>query len=803
MIKNYFITAFRNLTKNKIFSAINIIGLSIGIAACLLIAIYVNYEKSYDQSADQINNLYRVLYERVSETGEKVQFASASPNVGPAITKQIPEVLQFARVYKLEGILSKEDISFREEKMLWAEPNFLELFSYHIISQSADSLLSEPNTMLLSDKAAQKYFGKENPLGKTLRLNGRQDFKVIGIFESKPSNMHYDADVLLSYINFENQLGDRLSLYGWMFSGFYTYVLLEDGADYKAVNEDIHDLIQRELGEFMNHYKLTIGHKLQPVKDIHLTSHYMHELKNNGNKNSVVFLNIISWFIILIAWINFVNLLTISSIKRSSEISLRKVLGGTSPQLIRQFLLESLLINAIALLLSLILIETLFPAFSRLTSIPQDYFIWDKIWLWKQIVIIFMVGTLLAGSYPVWGILTKKIVATLRNGYTGSKKAVFLRQALIVFQFFMAIILISGTISVYQQLQFLKAKESGINKKNILLIHTPNVGNQDIIGQRKAFKEEIKKFPFVKNVTYSSVIPGKHNMFNRGGVRRISDEGTAGKNYRVTEVDHNFADVYSTILVAGRNFSEDYEAEAGSLIINLAAAEQLGFESAEAAINEKIYFEGLEKTIIGVIENFHQESPRLEFEPQIFRLPQRYAGYFSVKFAEKTSLKEMQNKIEQKYKAFFPGNPFDFIYMDDFYAQQYKMEVRFGKVFGLFSLLALFITLLGILSLSAFSATQRRKEIGIRKVMGASVNQLVVLLSKNYIVLLGISFLLAMPLINYALNKWLNNFANRMEISIWIYIIPVVMISAFSLITVAYQSAKAARDNPVNSLRYE
>ena len=562
-------------------------------------------------------------------------------------------------------------------------------------------------------------------------------------------------------------------------------------------------VINEELGEFMELYKLKFAYKLQAVKDIHLTSHYMHELKANGNKNSVIFLYIIAWFIIIIAWINFVNLLTISSIKRSEEISLRKVLGGTSRQLIRQFLLESLLINSIALLLAFVFIESSFPFFSQLTDIPVNYFMWNKIWFWQSIVLIFLVGTLLAGSYPVWGILSKKIAANLKGGFTGSKRAILLKKVLVIFQFFIAVVLIAGTISVYQQLQYLKSKESGIDKSDILIVNTPRVGSEDILNQRQAFKAELTKYPFVKNVAFSSVIPGKHNMFNRGGIYRLGDDSTSGKNYRITETDHQFLNVYSNILIDGRNFTDDYQTDAGSVIINLAALELLGFEKPNQAIGEKILIRGLENTIIGVIENFHQESPRLDFEPQIFRLAQRFNGYFSIKLSNTKNLKDIQNTIEKHYKNFFPANPFEYFYLEDYYKQQYKSEVRFGKVFGVFSILALFITILGILSLSSFSAAQRRKEIGIRKVMGASINQILFLLSKNYITLLIIAFIIAIPIIHYALNKWLDNFANRMDLSIWIFIIPIILVSILSLITVCYQSIKAARDNPANSLRYE
>lgn len=687
--------------------------------------------------------------------------------------------------------------------MLWAEPNFLDLFSYEIIYKTTEKFLSEPNTMLISEKTALKYFGNVNATGEILKLDGNQAFKIVGVFKSQPKSTHFDADILLSYINWENQLGDNIHLYGWIYSGFYTYVRVKSNTNIAELNQKIDDFINQELGEFMETYKLKIGYKLQAVSDIHLTSHFMHELKANGNKSSIIFLNIIAWFIILIAWINFVNLLTISSLKRSSEISLRKVLGGTKSQLTSQFILESLIINVIAILTSFVIIEAFFPLFSQLTGIPADYFIWNKPWFRVNVIVIFAIGTLLAGSYPIWGILSKKIVTSLRSGFTGSKKSVLLKKGLVIFQFFMATLLITGTISIYKQLQYLKAQESGINKANILVINTPRVSDQNILNQRKSFKEEIEKLPDIVNVSFSSVIPGMHNMFNRGGIIRVGDDPTSGKNYRVTEVDHNFTNVYSNTFISGHKFSDDYSSNASNVIINLAACKLLGFDDPVQAINEKILIRGLENTIIGVIENFHQESPRLDFEPQIFRIAQRFNGYFSVKLADNKNLKKVQKQIEKKYKEFFPGNPFDYFYLEDFYQNQYKTETRFGKVFGAFSILALFITSLGILSLTAFSATQRRKEIGIRKVLGASVKQVLVLLSKNYITLLIISFVFAIPVAYFALNKWLDNFANRIELSIWVFAIPILIISLFCLITVSYQSVKAAKDNPVNSLRYE
>lgn len=802
MIINNIKTAFRQLLKNRYFWMTNILGLSIGIAACLLISGYVHFELGYDENIENLDNLYRVLYERESESGEKVQFASASPTIGPAMMENFPEVEEFARAYKVKGVISFEDFFFKEENMLWVENAFLDLLSYELIRKENNQPLKEPNSAVISEDIARKYFGNQNPLGKSFKLDGKETFRVTGVFRSRPENMHYKADILLSYANWENRLGDNLKTFGWVYSGFYTYVRLEEGVSKETIDSKIQLMLQRELSDFMERTKLTIHYSLQPVKDIHLTSHYMHELRANGNKNSVTFLQIISWFILLIAWINFVNLITINSMKRRSEINLRKVLGGTSRKLISQFILESLILNSIALVIALILITLIRPWFSDITGIPMDYSFWSHPWFWLNTLFIFSVGTLLAGSYPVWGILSRKMAANLKNASTGSKKSVHLRKSLVTFQFLMATVLIAGTISVYLQLQYLKNQEQGFNKENILVIPTPRVGGENLHSRRQAFKETMKTYPFVRDISFSSVIPGKHNMFNRGGIYRVGDEPTTGKNYRVTEVDHNYMNVYSNIFIAGRNFSKEFSSDQNAVIINVRASRLLGFNSPVDAVKERIMIRGQEQTIIGVIQNFHQESPRNDFEPQIFRLARRFNGYFSVKLLN-AEYDQIQQTIQKSYGKFFPGNPFDYFYMENFYQHQYQREEQFGSVFGGFSLLAIVITIVGILSLSSFTAAQRRKEIGIRKAIGADRKQVVILLSKSYLVLLAISFILAIPVIYYGLHLWLDHFASRMSITPWIFIIPVLIVLLLSMTTVVLQAFSESRANPVEALRYE
>ena len=803
MLKNYLTTIFRILYRDRLFSFINIIGLATGIAACIFISVYVHYERSYDQHIDNVKNLYRVLYERESESGEKVQFASASPMIGVEMKDRFPEVLEAGNAYKLQGVISYNNISFREENMFWAEPAFLDLLSFRLIEKNGDSLLSAPNTAVISAATARKYFGEEDPINKIITLNGDQDFRIVGVFSPQPATMHFKADILLSWINWENFLGEGIKTFGWIYSGFYNYVRLDDGVPKEEVDHKITQMINDELGDFMEKYKLHISYRLQPVSDIHLTSHYMHELGTNGNRNSIDFLNIIAWFIIVIAWINFVNLLTISFTRRAGEIGLRKVLGGRNRQLIIQFIFESFVINLIALFISFVLIEQLSPLFYRITGIAPDYIIWNKWWVWLDLAVIFLTGTLLAGSYPAWGILTKKLSSTLKKTYTGSKKSIALQRGLVVFQFFMAVVLIAGTISVYLQIQYLHDSETGINKQQILVMHTPAVGDSLLLKRREAFKEEIKKYPFVKAITYSSVIPGKSNMMNRGGIRRVGEEQTKGKNYRITDTDYDFVRVFSNFFVTGRNFSKKHPSDKDAVIVNQTAARLLGFKRPEDAVHEKILVNEIPTTVIGVMENFHQESPMDNFEPQIFRLAQRFNGYFSVKLSNDSKSREIQNVLEKNYKAFFPGNPFDFFYLDDFYNQQYKTQKRFGKVFGTFSILALLITILGIVSLSSYTAVQRKKEIGIRKVHGASIRQILLLLSRKYVFLLFIACILAFPAFYLALDKWLDNFANRMSFTPWLMIIPAILVLVLSITTVIIQSLHTASENPADSLRYE
>lgn len=802
MLRNYLIAAYRQIIKNKFLSIINIAGLAVGIAATLLISHYTRYELSYDQSYTNRENLYRVLYERESENGDLVQFASACPAVGSVLKERLPEVIEAGKMYKTKGVLSHKETFLREEGLFYAEPAILDLLSYEVMKQNGSNLLKEPHTMVISESLANKLFGEADPLGKSLKLDGKETFQITGIFKDKAPNHHFTAQAFFSFITLEQMMGENYFRYQWIYSGFYTYIRTAAGVEKSEIDQQLISIVENELSDFMKQYKVRMGYQLQPVKDIHLNSHYMHELEANGNENNIIFLRIIAWFIIIVAWINFLNLFTINALNRSDEINLRLILGSRKRQMTAQFLFESLLVNSMALLVALAIIELIFPAFTRLTGLPSDLSIWQFSWFWWKMLFIFFVGIVLAGSYPVWGLFTRKITSSLRGKFSTSHSSKLLKKALVSFQFFMSFLLLAATITVFKQLNHLHAQETGFNKNNILVLKTPSVGSKDILQKREAFKEELSKYPFIRQVSYSSVIPGKHNMFNRGGIHKVGTDPTDAINCRVTELDYHYMDVYHNRLLAGRKFSREHPSDKNAIVLNQLACKELGFESPEAALGAAINFDGYVAIVIGVIQNFHQQSPQQAFEPQIFRLARRMEGYFSVLY-QGHHLDELKEQLALRYESFFPGNPMEYFFLEDFYEQQYDNQTRLGSVFAVFSLLSILITFLGVLSLAAYSAAERTKEIGIRKTLGAKVHDVLKLLSSDYLKLMLLAFVLSIPVSYYALDEWLNNFATRTALSAQIFILPLLVVAVLTILTVVYQSYRTAIMNPAQSLRYE
>ncbi len=794
-------TTIRFAFKRKGYAAINIFGLAIGIAACLYISYYVRYHRSYDLNVPDYSNTYRVTYQRWGENGDRVEFASASPTIGPTMTKNFPEVLSFGRAYKVGGFFSSGELVYDESNAFYGETNLLQILGFNLLAGQSANCLDVANTVVISEKAAAKYFGETNPVGKTLKWNGRTDLEVTGVFQNRPPNVHFKVDILVSLKTWEQRAPEVFES-GWFYSGFYTYVRLKENSDPLGVNNKIEEFVSSEFGEVLREYKMGLSFKLQPLADIHLTSHFMHELESNNDKKSIALLEIVAWFILAIAWVNFFNLSTIISFKRIKEIGIRKVNGAKRLNIIMQLLFESALINAVALVVAFLLFELFYPAFSNLAGLPKEFSYSQNLWLFSVIGVAFVLGTFSAGIYSISGLTGNSLSNSLKGLYSGIKGNIFIKKSLVAFQFSIAIALLIATIAVFQQYRVMQHKDIGFNLNNMLVVKVPLVGDSTLHSKYWVFKEVASKISEVEGVTYSSVVPGVPNMFNRGGIYRYGDDRNNAKNMRLTEVDNNFVDVYGIRMIAGKGFTGNPSEDVNNVLLNLHGAKWLGFESAESAVGSQIVLEGTPKTVAGVIFDFNQLSPKEEIEPQIFRYPQRFQGYFTLRLSNPAT-KVMVDEVKNAYLSIFPGNPFEYFFLDDFYNSQYKDDKRFGLVFFLFSILAVIITVLGLMSLSAFSAEQRRKEIGIRKVLGARNTSIISLLSKGYFGLWLASGAIAIPVVWYFLQEWLNGFANRMEVQWWVFAIPMLVVLITAMLTVVLQSLRVASFNPVESIKYE
>jgi putative ABC transport system permease protein len=807
MLRNYFKIAWRNITRQKGYSLINIVGLGIGIAACLLILQYVSFELSYENFQVNKDRIYRVKQDRYDNGKLSTEWAAGAYAVGNSFKDAIPEIEDYTKVLRRDPVIAEvNNQPVQVKSAFFASGSFFRMFSFPLIAGNSNKALTDPYTAALSESTAKRLYGTTNIIGKRLTLNRSTDYTVTAVYKDAPTNTQIKPDLLLSYASFVKRSTDstgRGPETAWLWDGCLTYLLLRKDADPAVVERKFKPVVEKFTAADMKRYNSAVIYHLQPLSDIHLYSHYMGEPGPNGDGKTVYLLLGIAFFIAIIAWVNYVNLATARAINRAKEVGIRKTVGSQKGQLIVQFLSESALLNGVALLVALLIVLIALPGFNRLSGQDLSFALFKKLDFWFSLVALFTIGTFLSGIYPAFVLSGFKPIEVLKGKMTATSRGSLLRKGLVVFQFAASLFLLIGTVAVYQQIQYMRKQSLGINIDQTLVVKPPTVvTDSTYVRDMTALKQSLDEQTSVKGVTISTTIPGQPVDWNAGGIKLVGTDESAQKQYRVIGMDYDYMKLYGIKLLTGRTFSRDFGADEHAVLFNKKGFEQLGLDKPEEAIGKKIDFWGEQYTIIGIIENFHQQSLRESIEPLIFRLIPAVRGYLSVKTTAANAPKTIAS-VKTDWNKFFPGNTFEYFFLDDHFDQQYQADQKFGQVFGLFTSLAILVACLGLFGLASFTTIQRTKEIGIRKVLGASVFQILKLLYREFALLLVIAFVLAVPIAWYVISNWLQGYAYRTDIHWFYFVIPFVTILSIALLTVSFQSLKAAIANPIKSLRTE
>ncbi len=825
MFRNYFKTAFRNLFRNKSFAAINILGLAVGMAAFLLIAQYVMFECSYEDFIPNRENIYRVSLTTYRNNELILASAENYPAAGPAIKNELPEVMSFARLYNMgyknNVIIRNENakpdpIIFKQRRFLYADSSFLPMMGYPMVSGNARTALAEPFTAVISEKYAQMYFGNTDPIGNTLHM--RDDdandelVKVTGVFKNLPLNTHLKFDILFSYKTLFTR-GERGHIrydQSWNREDMYTFIQLKPGTDPKMTEAKFPGIISKYKPQLKAANERQVL-ALQPLKDIHLRSDLAEEPEANGNANVVFFLSIIGIFVLIIAWINYINLATARAIGRAKEVGVRKVAGAFKYQLVVQFLTEAAVVNLISLIIAYFLVFLGLSYFNTISGLSLDSSYLFQAWFFELLAGLWALGTFLSGFYPSLVMSSFKPVIVLKGKLKSSSGGILLRKGLVVAQFMASIALIAGTFIVYRQLNYMMSQDLGMNINQILVMDRPGNAPSDSKNPQAfqagidLFRDELKKSPGIDAVTSSVTIPG--NL--RESTATIKKYGTHSDDsiiVNINSMDFDFLKVFKMQLIAGRNFSRDFPQDPDtSVIITASTTKLLGYKKPDDAIGQTIIvtdFNNAKLVIVGVVNDYHQVSFRKPLEPSLFLCAMYEGEYYSIR-VHTSNLSQTMQQVQQVWTKAFPGNPFEYFFLDDYFNRQYSNEGKFGQLFTTFSILAIMISCLGLFGLSAYMASQRIKEIGIRKVLGASITDITTMLSGDFLKLVVLSIFLVSPFTWFVMNRWLRDFAYRINIHWWIFGLAGLISLLIALITVSFQAIRAATANPVESLRVE
>ncbi len=800
MLRNYFRTAYRTILKHQAFSAITVMGLAVGMAAFLFIIQFVRFERSYEDFNPNSPDLVRVTLDLYKGNEYVVTDCETHASTGPLLKQRIPEVRDFARMFHNDGLqdIKVGDKKFLDEGMYFADGSAIQIFSLKMLAGNSGTALQAPYNTIIDETTAKKLYGKTNAVGERITID-KVEYSITGIFADLPPNTHLKFKVLLSHPT----LHARYSWYtddGWNGNNEYLYLLLQPGTDIATLNKKISD--------FNNEYKEKIGnarYTAQPIRDIHLYSNKTYEPEPNGSARIAQFLGWIGGFIIVIAWVNYVNLSTARALERAREVGIRKVMGSQKSQLMRQFLAEAGIINCTAAVIAIGIFIAFFPAFKAITGQPLALTLSRDPEFWYTLSALVAVGSLLSGIYPAFVLSSFQPVAVLKGKFQSSGHGQVLRRALVVFQFGATVVLITGMVTVYLQVRHLRQYDLGMSIQQTLVVRAPRLDASDSVYAQhfSVFKNQVLSHAEVSVVSSTGSLPGLSlHELSSASVGRQGERQEDRYEFYYYGVDASFIDAMGMKLIAGKNF-EDGKANEDQVIVNEEALRRLGYSNPDSALGAKLTFQtrwpGEPARIVGVIRNFYQRSPKESHIPILLKYEVR-GDYYAINL-KATDMPRALSTIREAWNNAFPDTVFSYFFLDEKYNQQYRADNQFGKVMGLFSGLAAFIACLGLFGLSSYTILQRTKEIGIRKVLGASVGQIVTLLSGDYARVIIIASVLAIPVSYLAVQSWLSNYAVRIVLNAWLFVIPVGIILIIALATVSFQTFKSATANPVKALK--
>lgn len=805
MLRNYISVAYRSLFKNRVFSFLNIFGLAIGMAAFLFIIHYVRFERSYEAFHEHADNIYRITLDLYNGNEYVVTDCETHAPLGPILKEKHPEVVDYVRMFHNDGLqdIEVDNRRFLDEGIYFADASVFKVFTLQILQGDAKTALVEPYKIALSETAAKKYFGRTDVVGESLKLSNYV-YQVTAVFADLPSNTHLKYNALLSHATLPKMFEWYNETDGWGGNNEYTYLQMAPGTDLAKFNKTLADL-SIALKDKIDDDRFVA----EPIKDIHLLSNKSFEPEPNGSAKVVYVMLIIAIFIIVIAWVNYVNLSTARAIERAREVGIRKVMGSVRMQLVLQFLAESFMINILAAIITFIIFQTGLPFFRYLTGQPLPLDFASDAIFWYIFTGLIVIGSLLSGLYPAFVLSSFQPSAVLKGKFRTSLHGQQLRKALVVFQFASTVILMAGMCAVYLQINYMRNYDLGLSLDQTLVVRANHDQAADSIARinQYAFKNELLQNANVQKVGLSGTVPGLslHELSTTSNIKRVGQEEAGGSyNYYHVTIDADFIPALGMKFIAGRNFVAG-ESNLDQVIINEEAVTRLGFASPEEAIGSKITFQtrwkGEPATIIGVLKKYYQQSPKEQQIPMMFRYYEG-ADYFSIKLST-TDMHKAVADVKAAWDKVYPNSVFHYFFLDEVYNQQYMADMRFGRVIAMFSMLAIIIACLGLFGLSAFTIVQRTKEIGIRKVLGASVIQIVHLLSKDFIKVVLIAALVAIPVAYIGIHQWLSGYAVRISLSVWLFVLPVVIILVIALCTVSFQTIKTALSNPTNALKQE